>query len=99
MAATGISSIAILRRSNKRNKKQISTRAGADLFWLNPHEVIQSRESKRVGANWCGWVQEGANDNMMRKKHKITVLVISWQGFQIYMNCRTQPRMQDTCTI
>ena len=52
-----------------------------------------------VHFNWCGWVQEGANDNMMRKKHKITVLVISWQGFQIYMNCRTQPRMQDTCTI
>ena len=34
-------------------EKQISTRMGADLFWLNPHEVIQSRDSKRVGAGGC----------------------------------------------
>ena len=26
-------------------------------FWLNLHEVIQSRESKRVGAKVPGWVQ------------------------------------------
>ena len=39
---------------------QKSTRLGAVFIWLNPHEVIQSRESKRVGAKWT---KVGANEN------------------------------------
>ena len=41
--------------------EQSSTRLGAALFWLNLHEVIQSRESRGCVQNGQVWVQAGAS--------------------------------------
>ena len=77
----------------KHAKKGTRSYITSCAFVANPHEVIQSRESTRVGANCEGGCKLGANDNMMRKKDKFDVIVNYKQGFQIYMNCRTLPRI------
>ena len=52
--------VAIPRGIDHPRQTKTATEKVTVLFWLNPHEVIQSRESKRVGAKWT---KVGANEN------------------------------------